>query len=326
MSFVDQDRENSRSHPQRQGNGESSQRVELPAGPLPQACTLVFQILLQVARGIVRNPSYRVKQPQQKKQHRPHHHEHRDRQRHPTEEGDLDSHQRMDQADGDQVGRRAYRRADAPDCRGIRDHQHHSRGVRPVAQASAAVRISHLVHRLEDAKTYGEHHRRCRRIAHPHGDHRGNQPHRRQHPQRMPAYPTHREKRHRQPAVQAVQHHRAGENETADEEEDDRVRKRRQNGLRVSHAQQDAQRRAPNGRHRQRDRLGHPQHGHGHQHRRQVASCRRKDSGRQPPGHKEPQRSRDRPASFAPSFKACLRLGDQPGAGFVVQVHSATLV
>ena len=83
-----------------------------------------------------------------------------------------------------------------------------------------------------------------------------------QNPGRAAADRARRQRAERDAPVEAVHEHRLGQHEAADEQEDDRIGERREDGARRGDLQDDRQHRADERGHGQRQRLGHPEDHH----------------------------------------------------------------
>ena len=170
---------------------------------------------------------------------------------------------RADEADADQVGRRAHRRREAADRGGERSHEHErrwrtaGRSGRRCRACCSAPRIDRPIANIIAVVAVLEIHAEMSAVARAEGEQDAARAWRRPREATTPR---------RRAAVEAVEEDRPGEDERADEEEHQRVGERREDVLRGRDAEHHARRRAEERGDRQRQRLRHPEDHHRREH------------------------------------------------------------
>ena len=207
--------------------------------------------------------------PHDERAHRDDHDRHADD--HPSGKRHVDAGGRAQQADADQVRRRADRCAHAADRRRERRDEHHRHRI----ALKFAIAFSFASELGQHGQTERKHHRGRRRIAHPHRQEAGDAGVRHDEPQPARADPCRRERGERQPAIEAVGDHPFGEDEAADEEKNDGIGERRVCDLSGGDAEDDAERRPEQRGNSERQRLRHPEDDHQREHRAYALRGRR---------------------------------------------------
>jgi hypothetical protein len=176
----------------------------------------------------------------------------RDAERHPREERHVDAGRAPEEADADQVRRRADRRAQPTDRRAERRRQQ-QHGAVPMRRL--AVRLEHR----EQRQTDRQHHGHRRSVADPHGNRATDRPVHDEHAERARADARQRQHREREAPVEVMKEDRLRQHERPDEEEDQRIGERRERLAGGRDAERDRQGDADEGGHRHRDGLGDPE-------------------------------------------------------------------
>ena len=154
----------------------------------------------------------------------------------------------VEEAEHDEVRRRADWRQDAANRAGIGRHEHESGRVLVVVEVDiAAVCCEHLLDGGEQAEADREHHGRRGRVADPAGAECGGEADGQEDAARIGADPGAREQPVGKALVDAVRHHGLGEDEAAHEEKDHGIGKGGEGHADRDDARHDGERRANQG-------------------------------------------------------------------------------
>jgi hypothetical protein len=220
--------------------------------------------------------------------------------RHPREERQRDAGLPAHEADADQVRRRADGRAEAADRGRERRREQERRRIRR-EPGTPDMLLEHAQQREPDR----EHHRDGGRVADPHRDGARGAGVGGEDASGVLADARQPEDGEREAAIEAVEEDRLRQHERADEEEDERIRERRERLGRRRHAEHDRDRDAEERGHRHGDRFAHPEDDDCGQHRGEaVRGLLERERGRPDGGERERRAEEAQELAGAPGLVA----------------------